>query len=1690
MNSTVFRAFLLLCGWLVALLPASERAAAPSAVRPQPLTRHILLIHSSNVAQAQFYQTLPALLQVLSASPVPHILEQLELEAQWKHSPASWGQKLAPFWPALASGKYSAVVTFNDLAYNLLRQNLAQIHPDTAVLFSSLSEWSAEDLQQHPNLSGVVKNIAIRENIFLALQLFPDLRRGVVLLDRSQTSNRIRQQLQEQEHQVGGIPVKVLHPDQFSTTAMLEYISRLDQHSVVVFYAWFSDKSSLVRQQSQICAKISAATPAPVLVLSDVLLQYAVLGGFVNSEQKAAARTGEMLLEVLAGRHAGNIPVETQDSRLILNWPELQFRAVPGERIPPSALLRSRTADNWPERQQRLLSLYLSLGLLLLLFGVHLFIAWCRLRRQRSAILFSHLPLRFFVVDGDGNILHSEFGNYHGLDKRKYVLRHLTDIQDIDQEKFLSIIRDTLSSGRQTTLDFPYRGRLRTAFFSKLPPGLYKRDVALWVSQDTTELQQSRNFARETAERFLQTLKSIGDAVVVTDLKGNITMLNKVAAKLTGWDEDEAVGQSVDQVFNIVNYQTNEPEVSPVNLVLQSGQIVELAGYTDLISRNGQRYHIADSAAPIRNDNGEITGVVLVFRDVTEQYRQRDMFNASLQSLEFATRLASMRTFECLPDEVPAGPDQRKFWVMDANGRPQVELSWVYGEDIPPLSREWQKLLNGSVSVLRQSFRSRTTGKLHYYNIIASWRRYGSTNERRIFGVIQDITVREENKQKYLDNALLFQTIMDVLPCYFFIKDADHDFRYLQANDTFCDFVNCPKAELLGQTADELRSRSIDLGRFACDDRAVVDSGCKTESTERVLRSDGSFRYIRILRMPYRRYDGVQLLIGLGFDITELEQAKLEEMEARKVLSVLLDTLPAGIVAKDADNDFRYTLCNRFFAEMTGLEAQSILGMQDYEINLFAEQTAQLREEDARVMDSEQPVQQILKTDFPGRGHQIFQVSKLPVKIPGGKNLLLSSFVDISSNYNLEQQQKALISKLNNFVESERIINKCLSQIVLETDFGNNLRQIFSTIRQQLRCDRICVGTYNASGAQFELHAEWTDPDLQEVWEQDSPAIMRLYAGMQDTFQQDRLLLISDLQKCEYSAQLQGCRVQSMIAAPISVEGAFWGVLSFFFIREQRLFSEIDMSIIRSTSKIVALAQMQKQQLAAIQSADQEKRLILNNIQIPIWLYDANGELLRVNSAVCRHFGITEAMALELGEDVLFGGMLAPRDRPLAAVLHSGTAAICEVAVNHFEFLVTAEPIVGADGKVINIIETAINITDINEGKRQQELAMKAAQEADLAKTFFLATMSHEIRTPLNVVIGFSELLQHERLTSSEQQEYLQAIHCAGNALLQLINDILDLSKIEAGQMPIVLEKADFMVICQEVSGVFRHLAEDKNLSLEIAIEDMPLLFIDQLRIRQVLFNLLGNAVKFTDRGGVKISAVFHRGEDGLGELEFSVSDSGRGISEQDQKNIFRPFVQLHATRGTCAANNGTGLGLSISHQLVEKMGGVLTLHSVLGEGSCFSVHIPEVVFTERQEQAVKECQCLMKQDSKLPMRRPLSLLIVDDVPVNLKVLAAVLKNCGATVSMADSGAAALALLRENHSFDMVLTDMWMPEMNGEQLCLAIKELPGHRDLPVVAVTADVENHDNFSMEKFFGVILKPVTCEKIHKVLNSLPGR
>ena len=378
---------------------------------------------------------------------------------------------------------------------------------------------------------------------------------------------------------------------------------------------------------------------------------------------------------------------------------------------------------------------------------------------------------------------------------------------------------------------------------------------------------------------------------------------------------------------------------------------------------------------------------------------------------------------------------------------------------------------------------------------------------------------------------------------------------------------------------------------------------------------------------------------------------------------------------------------------------------------------------------------------------------------------------------------------------------------------------------------------------------------------------------------------------------------------------------------------------------------------------------------------------------------------------------------------------------------------------------------------------LPAGSDGLLLQPYWTAGILHP--DSLGAVIGFSDLLRDGGIPEAEAREYLDSISYSGNALLQLINDVLDLSKLEADQMKIEPAPIDFRELGEEVMKVFQYRAGEQQIELRVEMPPLPEMELDKLRVRQVLFNLIGNAVKFTCEGSVTLKAEYQPDHDGTCEFTFLVIDTGPGIAPEDQARLMEPFVQLSRIRGAAAGNSGTGLGLTISRRLIEKMGGTLWLKSEPGRGSVFGA-------TLRHIRISKERKPAEPSEDKAPAcgrASALSILIVDDVAMNLKVMKALCRKAGIEkIETALSGKEALALL-EAHSFDLVLTDMWMPEMNGAALAGKIRADRRFQEMPILAVTADVEARDNFPLEFFNGVLLKPVTLEKIRKMLGSVQG-
>ena len=383
-----------------------------------------------------------------------------------------------------------------------------------------------------------------------------------------------------------------------------------------------------------------------------------------------------------------------------------------------------------------------------------------------------------------------------------------------------------------------------------------------------------------------------------------------------------------------------------------------------------------------------------------------------------------------------------------------------------------------------------------------------------------------------------------------------------------------------------------------------------------------------------------------------------------------------------------------------------------------------------------------------------------------------------------------------------------------------------------------------------------------------------------------------------------------------------------------------------------------------------------------------------------------------------------------------------------------------------------------------------ATLAAEKARSMFFSMVSHDIRTPLNSIIGFSEMLREGVADPKERAENIENILFSSHTLLSLVNDVLDLSKLDAEKMKFSSAPCDFPALLSRVAGTFRFQVRQKGIELRVAAGPMPPLMLDEERVRQVLVNLVSNAVKFTEQGSVEISADWTPAADGAsGALRFSVRDTGCGIAPEDQPRVLEPFVQVGQS-GT----GGTGLGLPICQRLLVRMGGELRLESEPGKGSTFtgvlrSVAVAPALPSPDSPASTPSTPSTPSTSStpstaSHPVR---SALVVDDVPVNLLVEKAMLQRAGvAEIVTAPSGTAALEALEKHGAFDVVLTDLWMPEMDGYALCAHLRADERWRKLPVYAVTADVEARKVAAERGFDGLLLKPVTIESLARFLSD----
>ncbi|CAH2030031.1 hybrid sensor histidine kinase/response regulator [Trichlorobacter ammonificans] len=554
--------------------------------------------------------------------------------------------------------------------------------------------------------------------------------------------------------------------------------------------------------------------------------------------------------------------------------------------------------------------------------------------------------------------------------------------------------------------------------------------------------------------------------------------------------------------------------------------------------------------------------------------------------------------------------------------------------------------------------------------------------------------------------------------------------------------------------------------------------------------------------------------------------------------------------------------------------------------------------------------------------------------------------------------------------------------------------------------------------------------------------------------------------------------------------------------------SRLGILINRGTERLLGTLEELRRADDALQAAYDKVRDVIKFLPDATLVVDREHRVIAWNRALEELTGTSEAAMLGRGDYAyaipfygykrpflfdFFDAALNEITANYAVVKRCGETLLAESFVAEFRggqgahFWISASPLYDHSGRRAGAIESIRDITERKRADRELQEAKERAEAASRAKSEFLANMSHEIRTPMNGIISMVQLLRYTPL-SQEQQDYLESMEISSRNLLFIINDILDISKVEAGKLD--LEYADFPLrrsIEEVVTTQVAHIRQ-KRLELQVSIpDDLPeVINGDAMRFKQILLNLLGNAIKFTEQGGIRLEVTLVSRRDSTILLRLAVADSGIGMAPEVMERIFAPFEQ--ADTSTTRRYGGTGLGLSICRRLADLMGGRIWAESTAGTGSTFYVELPFTIHARYQGHVMNNEPTFIPTCEASGMK----LLIAEDNAINARSLAAILTRLGHHVDTVDDGRKAFDAWYDRR-WDCILMDVQMPVLDGIAATRMIRQEEVGMELhtPIIALTAHALQGDRERLlaEGFDGYVAKPVDIEVLASELRRVVG-
>ena len=715
----------------------------------------------------------------------------------------------------------------------------------------------------------------------------------------------------------------------------------------------------------------------------------------------------------------------------------------------------------------------------------------------------------------------------------------------------------------------------------------------------------------------------------------------------------------------------------------------------------------------------------------------------------------------------------------------------------------------------------------------------------------------------------------------------------------------------------------------------------------------------------------------------------------------------------------------------------------------------------------------------------------------------------------LEDQVQERATALEKQYELMSLVNDTAA-LLLESDMTNHLdvmTQCMEMIGRFVDVDRVSVWKNKRKEDRrlyYRLVCQWANDGLPELDRETDFAYEEIMPSWESTFNRGESIncTIDDLPEPEHT-QLTAFSLLSLLAVPIFLHGELWGFVSYDDYHNKRIFPKGEAYVLRSWG-LLAVGAIQRNEIAADMMRTLTKlEAVTGNYKGIIWSVDSEGVITTFNGRYLEKIGLksTHFEGKNIERAHLMGRHTDIIEH-IAKTFNEGPQEwIGDVDGSVFQHFTT--PMYDGEGRLMGAVGSTDDVTDRIKLQRDLEQAVKSAEAANNAKSAFLANMSHEIRTPMNAILGITDIQLLDETLKPETREAFGKIYSSGDLLLGIINDILDLSKIEAGKMELMNANYEIASLISDVAQLNVMRIGSKPIIFEMEIdENTPSVLIgDELRVKQILNNLLSNAFKYTTEGSVTLSVsaeTVAAGDSGSGAgypdksnvvLSFQVTDTGQGMTKEQVDQLFDDYTRfnLEANRST----EGTGLGMSITRNLVQMMKGEIHVDSTPGSGSVFSVRIrqdragggvlgKEIVQNLKQFRESSGAQMKRVQITRDPMPYG-SVLIVDDVETNIYVALGLLAPYGLKVDSADSGMKTIEKIREGNVYDIIFMDHMMPEMDGMEATRILRGM-GYEH-PIVALTADavVGQSEMFLTNGFDDFISKPIDIRQLNVVLNKL---